>query len=1066
MRARVLSASAGSGKTFRLAYKFVHDTIEHFNDRPYLYRAILAVTFTNKATEEMKSRILQKMSDLVRCPQHCDYMTLLRKDLGLSEHEISKRAGAILRRILHDYSRFTILTIDKFFLQIMRAFLKELGMEINPNVEIETSSLLSRSTDALIEEITSNEELQRWITGFVQENVEEGDKWDIRRSLTEQGAMLFDESSREALEGAASKEKLHAMVKHAEQLTHNIQSRMQSLAQRAVEIISAANLTSADFSGGERSFTKYFYKVAKGDFSAPSATARSKATDDDRWSKDGTAQSLTPQLQPLLAEICDLYDEQVHDANTLEIIRNRYRSFALMQDIYRKVCECQNEDGSIVLSETKHILARFIAQNDAPFIYEKVGNRFERFMIDEFQDTSRKEWSNFVPLLRNAMSQDDEESVFIVGDIKQSIYRWRGGDWRILAEGVKRDLGPDEVQSEVIDTNWRSLPEIVRFNSDTIESIVKSDNDALNATLHTALEHGKIDQRLYGELYDTLQKAYNGHRQRACKRAENRGYVCIERYSDEPPLIRCIASAIERGYNYSDIMVLHRSKRDEQASAEILLDYKQRNGLNFNIMTQESLIIGRAPICQFVIAILRLSQNRHDKVNQALANDYLSQISHHRAFDSALEAEDESLLRNISQFTPDQAFEHIVAHYHLDEQQGDIAYLQALHEQIISFCTSKVADIQLFLKEWDEKGCEKALIVERNANTIELLTIHKAKGLEKRIVIIPDCSWPLKPRPTSTIWATTSDHSWSEVGCFPVPCSLKAEGSAFSQEYYRELVYSHVDNINLLYVALTRASEELYILIPDKGSKRKSNAKAKEQGEKSVGELVWSVVKEHATEDGTMVEFGTRANKQEHAQENKCKACPSLSGCRKALAEEAKPQNIILKEYPSNPHHPALSTPSLRYFEEEATGLASQREVGILMHSILCEATSLEHIEQRIGEAYTSGSINLEQEQELRACLEREFGKDCVKEWFSDSWDKVRNEQDIICGETVGTRRPDRVMLRGKQAVVVDYKFGAEKPRSHRRQIEEYMRLLRNMGYTEVDGYLWYLTLGEIVKVD
>ena len=258
MRARVLSASAGSGKTFRLAYKFVHDTIEHFNDRPYLYRAILAVTFTNKATEEMKSRILQKMSDLVRCPQHCDYMELLRKDLGLSEHEISKRAGAILRRILHDYSRFTILTIDKFFLQIMRAFLKELGMEINPNVEIETSSLLSRSTDALIEEITSNEELQRWITGFVQENVEEGDKWDIRRSLTEQGAMLFDESSREALEGAASKEKLHSMVKHAEQLTHNIQSRMQSLAQRAVEIIAAANLTSADFSGGERSFTKYF----------------------------------------------------------------------------------------------------------------------------------------------------------------------------------------------------------------------------------------------------------------------------------------------------------------------------------------------------------------------------------------------------------------------------------------------------------------------------------------------------------------------------------------------------------------------------------------------------------------------------------------------------------------------------------------------------------------------------------------------------------------------------------------------------------------------------------------
>ena len=1065
MRARVLSASAGSGKTFRLAYKFVHDTIQHYNDKPYLYRAILAVTFTNKATEEMKSRILEKMSDLVTCPQHSDFMALLKCDLHLPEHEISKRAGVILQRILHDYSRFTILTIDKFFLQIMRAFLKELNMDLNPNIEIETSSLLARSTDALIEEITTNEELQHWITSFAHENVEDSEKWDIRKELKEQGKLLFNESSREALSYAANKQVLLTLVRNAEAATSRIQLEMRECGQNAIEIIANAGLKAADFSGGEsRSFVKYFYKVANGEISKPSDTARKKATEDDKWSNNSIAQSLMPQLRPLLAKICDLYDEQLQDANTLKIVKNRYRSFALLQDIYRKVCECQKEDGSMVLSETKHILSQFVAQNDAPFIYEKVGNRFERFMIDEFQDTSRKEWSNFVPLLRNAMSQDNEESVFIVGDVKQSIYRWRGGDWRILSDGVERDLGKEEVECEVLANNWRSLPEIVEFNNHIIEEIVKRDNATLNTTLQQALTDKKIDQELHTELYNTLHNAYKGHKQQACKKSQRDGYVCVERYSDEPPLVKYIASAIERGYNYCDIMVLHRSKREEEKSAKILLDYKQRNNLKFNIMTQESLIIGKAPICQFIIATLRLSQNRNDKVNRAIVNNYLSKITHHRAFDAALEPFDEELLQRISQLSPDEAFEHIVAQYELYKQTGDIAYLQALHEQIITFCSSKVADIQLFLAEWDEKGKDKALVVASDSNTIELLTIHKAKGLEKSVVIIPNCSWALNPKSQNTIWATTTNKDWSDVGCFPAPSTLATESSAFSKEYYRELIYSHVDNINLLYVALTRASEELYILIPnasDKSSKSKN-----ESGDKRVGELLWNVIEQDLSAPTVIAEYGSRGLKEPKIHNNACEKCPMQEGCRKRITKDTEPRNIVLKNYPSNPVHPQLKTSSQRYFEEEATGMASQREVGILMHSILCEASDLKDIEQRISQAHINGNITAEQAEALTQNIEREFGKDCVKNWFSGTWEHIRNEQDIICSEIVGTRRPDRVMTKGRHAVIVDYKFGAEKTRSHRRQIAEYMQLLRKMGYTEIEGYLWYLSLGEIVQVE
>ncbi len=1035
-RVLILSASAGSGKTYRLAYKFVRDVIKYCHTQPHLYRAILAVTFTNKATEEMKNRILEKIDELIKNPAKSAYMKDLKKELNLSQEEIISRARKIQSHILHDYSRFTVLTIDKFFQRILRAFIKELGLDLNYNIELDAETILARGTDSLIEQITQDEELQRWMLEYAEENIDDNGNWDLRRDLLKLGDDIFKDSSKQAIISSKPKEELLKIIRAAQERVAKSKARLKTLGEETLRIIAEAGLTEDVFTSKKNYFT-FIRSIAEGN--TPNLTSKfrasiSKATN---WSKNKVAQELTPQLCENFEQICQIYDENIRLWNTLPLIKNKYRSYALLHDIYDKVKELSKEEGTMLLSETKYLLSKFVADNDAPFIYEKVGNRYERIMIDEFQDTSIKEWENFVPLIKNAISQSEDTPVLIVGDVKQSIYRWRGGDWRILQSGIKEAVGEENSKTIVMDENYRSMKQVVEFNNMVIEKAVEADNQILNADLAKACEERTISRENYVYLKDMLQKAYTGHSQTPKYESEQKGYVRVERYEETPPLIQCIESAIARGYSYSDIMILYRKGGDGAKAAKILLDYKRQND-TFNIMTQESLIVGKAPISNFIIAMMRLSQQPSDAISRAIANDYLG-----RAYDEALSSEEQERLAYISQLTPEQAFEEIVMMYQLGDRQDEIAYLQAIHEQVVSFSSSRVADIQLFLKAWKEKGAEQTLSVEKGDSTIELMTIHKSKGLEKKIVIIPFCKWKLDPDPNRCrIWASPKEcdnEELSQIGSFPMICNKKMQGSIYEDEFYKEKVYSHIDAINMLYVALTRAKEELYILMPNKYAAA------------SISSLLWSAVKDRAkmSEDGQReyAEFGT----------------PTIITKQQSNADEDETNNVLIKEYPTHSSPLWLKLYNQRYFEDEEN-CPTPRNVGILMHEILRQASTTESIIARIDDSLSAGRLSPEQAQELKTTIEREFQREEIKEWFSE-WDEIHTECDIICGDKVGTRRPDRVMIKGERAVVVDYKFGLNKASSHRDKVKEYMSLLSQMGYSQVEGYLWYLYLGEIVAI-
>ena len=547
-RAKILSASAGSGKTYQLAYKYVRDVVE----RPELYRAILAVTFTNKATEEMKSRILREIH-ILAAGQKSNYLDKLCKELEMPEHAVRKQALKARTLILHDYSRFSVLTIDKFFQRIIRAFIKELGIDLNYNIELDHGSLLQRSADRLVEKIAEDADLKRWMLEFVEERINDGERWDMRGDLRSLGNEIFKERSKERTKLRKSKEELGKIVANIVADAERAKNYLKGLGQRAVDIITSRGLTADMFAGRSRSFVFRFYKYAEGDLGEPTATMLKAVDDISVWyNKDAGAnvRDAAEEMLPILQEICASFSDVEKRINTAKLLRGNYRSFALLADLSEQVDKICDEENIMVLGETKHILSTFVDDSNAPFIYEKVGNRFERFMIDEFQDTSVREWQNMLPLLQNAMSQSEACSVFIVGDVKQSIYRWRGGDWRLLQDVAIGDLGHDNVRVERLEHNFRSLEKVVDFNRNLIDSVVATDNQHINNILDNALNSKHINKSLHASLHDIVSTAYDKHKQVLGKEYDDEGYAEITFFDtalDDSPFIEVIEDAINRG---------------------------------------------------------------------------------------------------------------------------------------------------------------------------------------------------------------------------------------------------------------------------------------------------------------------------------------------------------------------------------------------------------------------------------------------------------------------------------------------------------------------------------------
>ncbi len=1055
-RAVIVPASAGSGKTYRIAHEYIYDVLrDRLNDDglPYFdrsfYKRILAVTFTNKATEEMKSRILKEIH-LLASGQKSDHLADLMSETSLDETTLRKRAKIVRSLILHDYSHFTVLTNDTFFQRILRAFIRELGIDMNFSTELDSTPILTKSVDALIKNISNNDELRRWLEELTEERISDGERWDIRGAITALNGELFKESTKDIIKNSKDKELLKKAIRNFASVVGEHRKTFMAKGEAALRAISSRGYSHDDF---KLKFTKIFEKVATGTLDKiTDATLRHLDDSPTEWFNKGKATpdliSLAEELQSMFVDIYNDYLNLQTLENTHRILARNFRGFALLRDLQKNVEDICREENSMLLSETKHAIAGFISESDAPFIYEKVGNYFDKFMIDEFQDTSSKEWNNFLPLLRNAMAQSNDTSVLIVGDVKQSIYRWRGGDWRILGGEIDQNLTDSE--RVPLKNNWRSLPYIVEFNNSLFTSVIERENARLNTRLDEADRANRISKECKAELYDTLRRAYTDHEQTPRRKHSNNGYISITAPAESgedmvnksgiPLYVERIKEILERGFLPRDITILVRKNSEGMDIAEELLYYRNwfPKKLWFEITTEEALSLASSSAVKLIIAVMRLAINRNDTTSLVQYNHLHNQ----NLFGAMFDDEEIKFLDSIRMMSPEEAFNHITIRY-ADDLVGETAYILALHEHITRFSAGKVADLNLFDKWWREKGDGLSVRVERSDRAIEILTVHKAKGLENKIVIMPRCSWSLEPLDSSgyvsnIVWskAAPNEHL-NNIGTFPVSFNRSVGESLFADGYFRETVYTCVDALNMLYVATTRAKEQLHIFLPNR---RRGN---------TIDSLLLDIYGEKMQQlesrNYRHYEIGTFDKPEPDSKESK------------------GVETILIKEHSVSPVALKLRTSASRYFADEATEL-TPRSMGILLHRVFEEAATRDEIFATIDEMAINGELNGEELTSLKEQITTTLDNSVAGEWFDGSWEKLYRERNIIRpGNT--SKRPDRVMTRGKEAVVIDYKFG-EESNIYKKQIADYMHELQKMGYTDTKGYIWYVPTGKIVQIE
>ncbi|MDE6483092.1 MAG: UvrD-helicase domain-containing protein [Rikenellaceae bacterium] len=816
---KIIRASAGSGKTYRLAYEYIHTVV----DVPSRYRSVLAVTFTNKATEEMKSRVVNELDGLSRLDDH-PYMADLCRSLKLSPREVKDRAAKALAMILHDYSRFGIMTIDRFFQKIVRGFVRELDLQSDYGIDLNTDYLLSLAVDSLIDSTGHDAGRRRWITGYIDGKIAEGKGRDVKKELTDFAQIILRPEFGSYPQG----ERLEAMGRYLASTTERsriIPEQIRKRASDALQVIDAAGLQEADFARKSQGVYGYLAKIASGG----DKFAQNRYVTDAREGVASMWKGTEPVRESLIPVLKEMYALN-EELTAYRIISRFSREYMILGDISSELDTVLRNNNTMILSLTDSLLSRLTRGNDAPFIYEKSGTMFDTFLIDEFQDTSTEQWGNFAPLINDAISRTEEgrESVVIVGDTKQSIYRWRGGDWRLI-EGSLIDAidRPEVVTVDLLDTNWRSRRNIIRFNNSLMRSVVESCNATLNGRVKAAFDDRRITASQRDGLLDLLDKAYIGMEQGySPKNSDESGSVVLRLIGKEKGesvtsvrkrALDAMVADIERlqdaGYSASEMAILVRTTKEARTVASYLLDYKRENPDKrycYEVVSSEALSVGGAPVVRFVLAAFGLALNGDDRMSLASFNDYLG-----RDMSQRLDESDSATIETLRSVSLEEAFELLCRRYSLGDDSRGVAYLQAFHSILLSF-SGQAADIPSFMDMWSHHGDKRYIALPEGQDSITVQTIHKAKGLEYDVLFMPFASWELGLKSGSKIRVTEPAEGYEQADDLVISAEASLADSPFAYSYLREEVMNVIESVNTLYVALTRAADHLIVnVLPD-----------------------------------------------------------------------------------------------------------------------------------------------------------------------------------------------------------------------------------------------------------
>jgi ATP-dependent exoDNAse (exonuclease V) beta subunit len=1033
----IYDASAGSGKTYALVKEYLKIIlVAPKNDA---YRNILAITFTNKAVHEMKSRIVGNLSEFAKdepSDKAQDLMQDLAKDTELSMIQIKTKSQQIIKHIIHNYAAFDISTIDKFTHKVIRAFAHDLGLPMTFEVTLDTENLLIEAVDAIIAQAGEDETLTKLLIDFTMEKTDDDKSWDISREILDTGRLVLNENNRNEITHFQDKT-ISEFVEIKNKLAEAckvLEKENTVFAENALTLIEKNGIDTKSFSGGY--FPKHLQSIQEGKFNPKNKTYHEP--EDIKINKTAKDGAIIESIIPELLQILDTIYKNFEKRDFYKAFLKNITPLSLLNTVSNELTKIQEEQNVLSISEFNAIIHREIQNQPAPFIYERLGERYRHFFIDEFQDTSEMQWQNLIPLIDNATSSEidgEKGTLMIVGDPKQSIYRWRGGKAEQFIE-LSKDYNPfnnPEKVLEHLDKNYRSYSQIIEFNNEFFQ------------LLSNEFEH--LD---YKDLYQnhSHQKSNN----------KTGGYVNIsfipkieESEDDDEALdktelyllatLNTIQKVNKQGFELKDIVILTR-KRSHGIS---VANYLTEQGIP--LLSSETLMIQNATEVRFIIYLLKYLKNSSDLEAKAhflhyVAEHIQDQLPIHdfiaQGMDKKQESEFENWLTNfdISLSFQDirkkslyESVELIVSKF-LNSQSGN-AYIQYFLDIVLERDIRNQAGISDFLNFWDKNAEKFSIPSPEGKNAVRIMTIHKSKGLEFPVVIMPFADEDYSRSPKNKLWIDT------EVDDFGLPKVLvdnskavEGFGAAAKSVYVQKSQEELLDNINVLYVALTRAEEQLYVIsnmnLDSKGVARKNNM--------STFFVNYLLNKGEFNEEKLEYEFGNPT---------------------KLSSDSDKSEDVQLIQSVSE----VLNPKNIKIAQRESVmwGTHQQEaiEYGNVVHEILSFVKTKSDVDLAITKAVESGLITVNQKDTVYKTILEIVNHQELSICF-EAGNEVLNEQTIIQKEGK-TIKPDRMVLTiDKEVYLLDYKTGTHNPK-YQLQLENYQNAIEKMGYKVVKKSLVFI---------
>ncbi|GGI56163.1 UvrD-helicase domain-containing protein [Winogradskyella haliclonae] len=1036
---KIFSASAGSGKTYTLAKSYIKLLIASKNQDHFKH--ILAITFTNKAVGEMKTRIIDMLklfsSKENLTHQHPMFIEI-SKELSISPEQLFERSKKVLNNITHNYGAFDISTIDGFTHRVIRTFAFDLKLPINFEVELDQDYMLTKAIDALIAKAGTDKALTKTLVDFAIEKADDDKSWDISYDFKKTGRLLLNENDLPYLNELKEKtiDDFNELKKDLYKKTTHLANQIVEEATLIINLIEEAGLQFDDFSGSY--LPKHFEKLSNANFNVTFVA---------KWQEDLENKTLYPkrvpeniastieEIQPAIASAFNKTKSLLIELKFNKAIYKNITPLSVINALQKELNTLKEDENKLLISEFNTLISNEIKNQPTPFIYERLGEKFRHYFVDEFQDTSKMQWENLIPLMDNALSST-HGSAMIVGDAKQAIYRWRGGDAQQfinLYEGVEN---PFQINAELnnLNTNYRSYKTIIDFNNSFFDFISNQ-------------FFSKEDYKsLYEDAKQISSKNQSGYVNLSFldfEISEDRNEAYIKK------TFEIVKSCLEKGYQKKDICILVRKKKEGIAVSDYLTHQ------NINITSSETLLLTNSPKVNLLNLVLAVLINPDD---QKLRLDMLDGISKlfniedkHLFFKSHLNLSIEDLFKelvhvsvqldynSLLQMPLYEMAECLVRGLSLCENASD-AYVQFYLDTVLDYSNKQTPNILGFLEFFESKKETLSISTPTTLDAVSVMTIHKSKGLEFPVVIFPFADLDMYREIEPKSWFPIENQDFYGFNFALIKFSkdfqnFGEKGQDIFNEHQSKL---ELDNINLLYVTLTRAIEQLYIV-----SKKDINSKGAINDKTYAGLLIKYLMHCNKWEDDTLeYSFGLPNNKTDN------------------VLKIVDTEDYRFISTSKETHNLKIITNSGVLWDTEQEQAI---ERGNLIHLLMSKIKTKHDVDFAIESLINLGQIQRPEIEELKKTVLAIINNNEISEYFSSNYD-IYNERDIITKDGLFLR-PDRLAIKDKNVVIIDYKTG-NIDKKYDMQLDAYSRVLVDMGFQIEKKLLVYINKNiEIIEV-